>query len=154
MPRYATLFTITMLSLIGLPILNGFVGEFLILSSSFGVHSGWTAAATVGVILSAAYMLWLVQRIFYGPPSSLVTGKTAPDLLFHESVALWPVAVLMFIMGVASPFWIRAIDPTVTALSNSVQRAQVPGDRLYRLAVTERSSASLQISQTVKAEKQ
>jgi NADH-quinone oxidoreductase subunit M len=123
MPRYATLFVITTLSLIGLPILNGFVGEFLILSSSFGVHASWAAAATVGVILSAAYMLWLVQRIFYGPISSLVGGKGAPDLLFHEAIALWPAAVLMFIMGVASPFWIRAIDPTVGALVGSIAAA-------------------------------
>ncbi len=120
MPRYATLFVITSLSLIGLPILNGFVGEFLILSSSFSVHSGWAAAATIGVILSAAYMLWLVQRVFYGPTSSLVGGKGAPDLLFHEALALWPVAILMFIMGVASPLWIRAIDPTVTALVGTI----------------------------------
>jgi NADH-quinone oxidoreductase subunit M len=106
-----------------LPILNGFVGEFLILSSSFGVHAGWAAAATVGVILSAAYMLWLVQRIFYGPVSSLVGGKGAPDLLFHEAIALWPAAVLMFIMGIASPLWIRAIDPTVGALVDTVPGA-------------------------------
>jgi NADH-quinone oxidoreductase subunit M len=116
MPRYATLFVITSLALIGLPILNGFVGEFLILSSSFGAHAGWAAAATLGVILSAAYMLWLVQRVFYGPISSLVGGKGVPDLLFHEAIALWPAAVLMFIMGIASPFWIGAIDPAVSAL--------------------------------------
>ena len=66
-------------------------------------------------------MLWLVQRIFYGPPSSLVAGKGSPDLLFHEGVALWPVVVLMFVMGVASPFWINAIDPTVTALVSVIQ---------------------------------
>ena len=126
MPRYATLFVITSLSLIGLPILNGFVGEFLILSSSFGAHAGWAAAATIGVILSATYMLWLVQRIFYGPTSSLVNGKNAPDLLLHESVALWPAVVLMFIMGVASPLWIRAIDPTVTALVDTIQAAPSP----------------------------
>jgi NADH-quinone oxidoreductase subunit M len=120
MPRYATLFVITSLSLIGLPILNGFVGEFLILSSSFGHHAGWAAAATIGVILSAAYMLWMVQRIFYGPTSSLVSGRNAPDLLFHESVALWPAAVLMFIMGVAAPFWIGVIDPTVAALVGTI----------------------------------
>jgi NADH-quinone oxidoreductase subunit M len=123
MPRYATLFVITSLSLIGLPILNGFVGEFLILSSSFGAHSGWAAVATIGVILSAAYMLWMVQRVFYGPTSSLVAGKDAPDLLFHEAIALWPAVVLMFIMGVASPIWIHAIDPAVTALVATIQNA-------------------------------
>jgi len=126
MPRYATLFVITTLSLIGLPILNGFIGEFLILSSSFGVHMGWTAAATIGVILSAAYMLWMVQRVFYGPTSSLVAGKSAPDMLLREDLALWPAAVLMFIMGVASPLWIRAIDPTVTSLVGVIQNTPVP----------------------------
>ncbi len=126
MPRYATLFVITTLSLIGLPILNGFIGEFLILSSSFGVHAGWAAAATIGVILSAAYMLWMVQRVFYGPTSSLVAGKGAPDMLLREDLALWPTAVLMFIMGVASPLWIRAIDPTVTSLVGVIQNTPVP----------------------------
>ncbi len=126
MPRYATLFVITSLSLIGLPILNGFVGEFLILSSSFGVHKAWAAVATIGVILSAAYMLWMVQRVFYGPASSLVTGKASPDLLFREAVALWPVAVLILIMGVCSPFWINAIDPTVTALVETIRATPNP----------------------------
>jgi len=143
MPNYSTLFVITSLSLIGLPILNGFVGEFLILSSSFGVgHVAWTAAATIGVILSAAYMLWMVQRVFYGPTSSLVTGKAGPDLLFREGLALWPVAVLMFIMGVASPFWIRAIDPTVTALVSVIQNTPVPSKLPTVAAKTVSSSSS------------
>jgi NADH-quinone oxidoreductase subunit M len=126
MPRYATLFVITSLSLIGLPILNGFVGEFLVLSGSYSYQPGWTAAATIGVILSAAYMLWMVQRVFYGPASSLVTGKASTDLVFREAFALWPVAVLMLIMGVASPFWIRAIDPAVTSLVETIQSAPSP----------------------------
>jgi NADH-quinone oxidoreductase subunit M len=126
MPRYATLFVITSLSLIGLPILNGFVGEFLILSGSYSSQTGWVTAATVGVILSAAYMLWMVQRVFYGPASSLVAGKTAPDMLLREDLALWPVAVLMLIMGVASPFWMKAIDPAATALAKSVPSVSAP----------------------------
>jgi len=134
MPRYATLFVITSLSLIGLPILNGFVGEFLILSSSYGVHAAWAAIATVGVILSAAYMLWMVQRVFYGPTSSLVTGKAADDLLPREAFALWPVAVLMFIMGVCSPLWIKAIDPTVTALVGTIQSSPTPTNTVQAAA--------------------
>ena len=66
MPRLATLFVITSLSLVGLPLMNGFVGEFLILSGSFPGHIAWVSAATVGVILSASYMLWMTQRVFYG----------------------------------------------------------------------------------------
>ena len=67
--------------MIGLPLLNGFVGEFLILSSTFtGVSRGWAIAATVAVILGAAYMLWLVQRLFYGPESEMAATKPASDL--------------------------------------------------------------------------
>lgn len=126
MPRYTTLYVITALSLIGLPILNGFVGEFLVLSGSYGFQPGWVAAATLGVILSAAYMLWMVQRIFYGPSSSLVAGKLVTDLLPREAIALWPMAILMFVMGVASPYWIKAIDGSVTQLVNGVNQTPEP----------------------------
>ena len=85
------------------------------------VQDGSTAA-TVGVILSAAYMLWMVQRIFYGPTSSLVSGKLTPDLRLREAIALWPMAVLMLVMGVASPYWIRAINDSVIGLVKSVER--------------------------------
>ncbi len=118
MPWTATLFVITVLSLIGLPILNGFVSEFLVLSSGFAVNYGWGAAATVGVILSAAYMLWTVQRVFYGPDSPMVDRHPTRDLLPREHLALWPAVVLMLIMGVASPYWIRAIDTGVSVLAN------------------------------------
>jgi NADH-quinone oxidoreductase subunit M len=128
-PNLATLFVITVLSLIGLPMLNGFVGEFLVLSSGFATHTDWGIAATAGVILSAAYMLWMVQRVFYGPDSPMVHRYAAlprehtprlpkSDLVAREQIALWPVAVLMLIMGVASPFWIRAIDGAMTPLSH------------------------------------
>jgi NADH-quinone oxidoreductase subunit M len=116
LPSLATLFVITSLSLIGLPMLNGFVGEFLVLAGSFAAHPRWVAVATIGVILSAAYMLWMIQRVFYGPTSTLVTGKTTPDVQFREHVAVWPLAVLMLAMGVASPYWMKAIDGAVTNL--------------------------------------
>jgi NADH-quinone oxidoreductase subunit M len=108
-----------MLALIGLPILNGFVGEFLTLSSGFATSHLWGALGTVGVILSAAYMLWMVQRVFYGPESPLVHRSPAHDLAPREHLALWPMAVLMVIMGVFSPYWIRAIDRGVHSLSNT-----------------------------------
>jgi NADH-quinone oxidoreductase subunit M len=120
LPKLATLYVITALSLIGLPILNGFVGEFLVLSGSFAVHPLWVAAATLGVILSAAYMLWMVQRIFYGPQSELVTGKIVADMGAREQLALWPMVVLMLVMGVASPYWMKAINGAVSGLADSV----------------------------------
>jgi NADH-quinone oxidoreductase subunit M len=123
LPHMATLYVITALSLIGLPILNGFVGEFLILSSSFGVHPGWGAAATLGVILTAAYMLGLIQKVFYGQESSLVASKPAPDVLAREGFALVPTVILMLVLGVASPYWIRAIETTASGLAQSVAHA-------------------------------
>ncbi len=85
LPRTATFFVITALAMIGLPMLNGFVGEFLILSSTFtDVSRGWAIAATVSVILSAAYMLWLVQRLFYGPESEMTAGRPVDDLALRR----------------------------------------------------------------------
>ncbi len=110
-PQTATLFVITSLAMIGLPMLNGFVGEFLILSSTFtGVNRGWAVAATVGVILGAAYMLWLVQRLFYGPQSPLAADKPASDLRLGELLILWPLVALMLGMGVAPSIWLPTIE--------------------------------------------
>jgi NADH-quinone oxidoreductase subunit M len=128
MPRLATLFVITSLSLLGLPLLNDFVGEFLILSGSFPGHVAWVSAATAGLILSAAYILWLVQRVFYGNQSSMVTELTTPDMDFRESIAVWPMAVLMLWMGVATPLWMRAIDEAVVRLTPpATQIVPMPG---------------------------
>ncbi|MGB6688834.1 MAG: NADH-quinone oxidoreductase subunit M [Terracidiphilus sp.] len=111
LPRLATLFVITSLAMVGLPLMNGFIGEFLVLSSTFGgVSHKWAVWAALGVILSATYMLWLVQRIFYGPESEMVTSKPAADLWPGELVALWPLAVLMLAMGVAPSLWMNAIE--------------------------------------------
>jgi len=110
-PRLATLFVIVSLAMIGLPMLNGFIGEFLILSSTFsGVSHGWAIAATLGVILSAAYMLWIVQRVFYGTESKMAAESPARDLHFGEQLVLWPIAVLLLVMGVAPNLWLRIIE--------------------------------------------
>jgi len=109
-PRLATIFVIVSLAMIGLPLMNGFVGEFLILSSTFaGVGHRWAIVATLGVILSAAYMLWMVQRLFYGQESKMVATET-PDLRFGEQLVLWPLAVLMLVMGVSPNYWLRTIE--------------------------------------------
>ena len=126
-PQTATLFVIASLAMIGLPMLNGFIGEFLVLSSTFsGVSRGWAITATVGVILSAAYMLWLVQRLFYGQVNPAVGEKPAVDLKFGESAILWPFAVLMLAMGVAPSLWMNAIEtrsgpPVVRSIAQETQ---------------------------------
>jgi len=114
LPRTATFFVITALAMIGLPMLSGFVGEFVILSSTFtGVSRSWTVAAALGVILGAAYMLWLVQRLFYGPESQLTLSRPGNDLHLGQLAVLVPLAVLTLAMGLAPSFWLSAIQTGV-----------------------------------------
>jgi NADH-quinone oxidoreductase subunit M len=120
-PMLATLFVISSLALIGLPMLNGFIGEFLVLSSTFtGVSKGWAAAGTVGVILSAAYMLTLVQKIFYGPPSGAVTANPMPnaqlDLSLGEKLITYSLATLMLVMGLFPNLWLSGIQSETAQL--------------------------------------
>jgi len=116
-----TFFVITSLAAVGLPMMNGFVGEFLILSGSmqaFDVHRIlWTTIATTGVILSAAYMLSMIQKIFYGKLGIRSSEVTGYDLTAREHITLWPLAALFLIMGILSPFWMKSIDTfgTLTA---------------------------------------
>jgi len=116
LPWMVTLYVITTLSLIGLPMLNGFVGEFLILSSSLQAmvahHVVWTVLTTTGVILSAGYMLSLIQRVFYGDLGPVSEEVSAVDLGAREQIALWPLVALMLAMGVISPYWMKTLDQT------------------------------------------
>ncbi len=71
MPMFATVFAITVFSSAGLPLLNGFIGEFTILSGAFAVNRVWAAVGVIGIVLSAAYLLWLFQRTMMGPISTM-----------------------------------------------------------------------------------
>ena len=125
LPWIVTMYVVTALSIVGLPMLNGFVGEFLVLSGSmqavFSHHIGWTVLATSGVILTASYMLWMIQRVFYGDLGHKPATLPAVDLDAREHLALWPLIVLMLAMGVASPYWMRAIDTAGSYLAQSPQ---------------------------------
>lgn len=119
LPRLATYFVIATLAMIGLPLLNNFVGEFLVLSGTYvGANRTLATLAALGVILGAAYMLWLVQKLFYQEPSKLALAHPASDLGFAETVTLTPLLVLMLVMGVAPGIWLSTIEhaPTTIAL--------------------------------------
>jgi NADH-quinone oxidoreductase subunit M len=123
MPQYATLFLFILLSSVGLPLMNGFVGEFLVLSGAFQAQMWFGIVATTGVIWSAAYMLWIYQRTFYGEPNGPANANMR-DLNARESIAIWPLAALALIMGVFSPLWMKSIDPATTATLQLVQPGQ------------------------------
>jgi NADH-quinone oxidoreductase subunit M len=111
MPRAATYFVIATLAMIGLPMLSGFIGEFIILSNTFGAVNRTAAVlSALGVILGAAYMLSLVQRLFYGTESALASSKPANDLRFGELAILAPLVVLMLVMGLAPSLWLNTIQ--------------------------------------------
>ncbi|MGZ4788391.1 MAG: complex I subunit 4 family protein [Terriglobales bacterium] len=112
MPVYATFFLIITLASIGLPLLNGFVGEFLVLSGAFLANPVWGIVAATGVIWSAAYMLWMYQRVFYGEIKH-DANRQLRDLNGRERGILIPFAAAAVIMGVAPLLWTRAIDPAV-----------------------------------------
>jgi NADH-quinone oxidoreductase subunit M len=114
MPVYATFFLIITLSSVGLPLLNGFIGEFLVLSGAFRAKALYGVLGATGIIWSAAYLLWMYQRVFYGKVQN-PANATLPDLDARERVALWPAALAAFIMGVAPLIWLRGIDPAVAA---------------------------------------
>jgi NADH-quinone oxidoreductase subunit M len=123
-PWMVTMFVITTLAAVGLPMLNGFVGEFLILSgtmqSVFAHHIAWTVVATTGVIFGAAYMLWMIQRVFYGALGHRPKEVTGWDLTAREHFELWPLAALFIVLGLASPIFMKAIDTYGAAVSGKV----------------------------------
>jgi NADH-quinone oxidoreductase subunit M len=98
MPRYATLLVIFSLSSLGLPGTNSFVGEFLVLVGTFLWNKLAAAAASLGVILAAAYILWMVQRVAFGTPSPHALPKLK-DLDHREMATLVPLIALIFWIG-------------------------------------------------------
>ena len=119
MPVYAASYLFIVLASVGLPLLNGFVGEFLVLSGAFQANPIYGTLAATGVIWSACYLLWMFQRVFYGKVTHPVNHSMA-DLIGFEKAAIWPCAVAALVMGVAPIMWLAAIDPAVQAALASV----------------------------------
>jgi NADH-quinone oxidoreductase subunit M len=120
MPRLVAAFLIVTLSSIGLPGLNGFVGEFLILLGAFAAHPQLTAVAATGMVLSATYMLWMFQRVNYGP---ITNEKNASlrDLTTRESLVLAPILALCVLMGVFPGLFLRPMEASVERMLDRVR---------------------------------
>ena len=117
-PIMAGIFTLFVMSSIGLPGLSGFVGEFLILVGGFSTHRWWAVVGTFGVVLSAVYMLWAYQRVFHGKATepALVPEERSIDLKRNQILVLVPLIVIVVALGIYPRPILDRITPTVNAL--------------------------------------
>lgn len=123
MPVFAATFMVILLSSIGLPGLNGFVGEFLILQGTFLSSTTSAAFAALTMILSAVYMLWMYQRVFMGTITR-EENRLLPDLNFRELAILLPLIVIALWMGVNSSTFLRKMDMSVQNVIERVESAR------------------------------
>ncbi len=150
MPRYATLFMIVMLSSIGLPLLNGFIGEFTILQGAFEVSWRWAAWAVAGIVLGAAYMLWLYQRTMFGPCDN-PKNQALKDLNLREVMTLVPLILWAFWIGLYPKPYFDVLRQPVEAIVQRTNpdlmkaqpaRAEVPQPAKSSAVEPARSGAS------------
>ena len=120
MPVYATLFMIVMLSSIGLPLLNGFIGEFTILQGAFEASRAWAAFAVTGVILGAAYLLWLYQRTMLGQVTN-AKNLRLPDLSLRELLVFVPFIAWAISIGVYPKPYFDVLEKPVAQLVERVR---------------------------------
>jgi NADH-quinone oxidoreductase subunit M len=142
MPKYSIVFVIAMLSSAGMPLLNGFVGEFTILQGAFEVSKYWAAFAVSGIVLGAAYLLWLYQRVMFGPITN-PKNEHLKDLNFREMAYMLPLIAWAFWIGVYPKPYFEILEKPVARIVKRVDpnyyRARglkdpIP-DRVARLGV-------------------
>ncbi|MEO8163717.1 MAG: NADH-quinone oxidoreductase subunit M [Ilumatobacteraceae bacterium] len=119
-PIFAGFFMVVMLSSIGLPGLNGFVGEFLILIGSFQTARWWVVVATSGVVLAALYLLWAYQRVFHGEPDE--ANRSFRDVTLREGALLSAFVAVIVFTGVYPKPILDRVDPSVKVLLEHVEQ--------------------------------
>ncbi len=120
MPVYATITLIMFLSSMGLPLLNGFVGEFTILQGAYTENKLWAGLAVIGIILGAAYLLWLYQRVYFGPVTNPKNEKLH-DLTGREILTFAPLLALAVWIGVYPKPFFEILDQPVNQLVQTVR---------------------------------
>jgi NADH-quinone oxidoreductase subunit M len=118
-PIFSAAFMVVMLSSIGVPGLNGFVGEYLILTGTFLAEPWYAAIAATGVILAALYLLWAYQRVFHGEPDE--ANRTFPELKVREALVLLPFIGVIVFTGVYPKPMLERIEPAVVTLIEHVE---------------------------------
>ena len=121
MPRLSAFFLFVALSSMGLPMLNGFVGEYLVLLGTYLTNWRWAAWGATGVILSACYLLWAYQRVFFGDITN-DKNRALPDVDAREKWILVTIAVVTLWMGIASPFFTRRFSVACNTVLEQMNR--------------------------------
>jgi NADH-quinone oxidoreductase subunit M len=123
MPVFSAFFLVCMLSSVGLPGLNGFVGEVLCLFGIFTAHKVYAYLGVTTVIIAAAYLLWMYQRVMHGPVTNekILTFK---DMNKREMACLVPIVIMMFWMGVYPQTFLRKMDVSVNHLLNRIHNRE------------------------------
>jgi NADH-quinone oxidoreductase subunit M len=125
MPTFAAIYLIISLSSLGMPLLNGFIGEVTILQGTFVVNKAWAAWASLGIVLGAAYLLWLYQRTMFGPVTHDV-NKTLPDMNLREHAVLIPLVVMAFWIGIYPKPFFAVIEKPVERIVRQVNPGFYP----------------------------
>jgi NADH-quinone oxidoreductase subunit M len=120
-PRLTAVSLIITLASIGLPGMNGFIGEFLIMLGAFRWDPRFVVVAGLGVILSAVYMLWMFQRVYYGDVTH-EHNRHIPDLSVREWVVIGPLAAMAIYMGVFPNVFLKPMEPAITRIVERVER--------------------------------
>jgi NADH-quinone oxidoreductase subunit M len=142
MPRLSAFFLFVALSSLGLPILNGFVGEYLILLGTYAANWKWATWAASGVILSACYLLWAYQRVFFGEVTH-EKNRSLPDASARERGILFAMAVVTLWMGVGSAYLTQR---TAAATETIRQQMLRPGDTAPQEAAAPAGASPIKIS--------
>jgi NADH-quinone oxidoreductase subunit M len=124
MPWLTGMFLFVALSSLGLPGLNNFVGEFLVILGSFASNRAFGAIAASGVVLAAIYLLWSYQRMAHGPVPE--EHGSHPDLSVREVAVLAPVLALILVFGVYPKLLLDRINPTTTRIVQQVRQSPTP----------------------------
>jgi NADH-quinone oxidoreductase subunit M len=140
MPNFAAIYLIVSLSSLGMPLLNGFIGEFTILQGAFQVSKAWAAWGSLGVVLGAAYLLWLYQRVMFGPVTQFA-NEDLPDLNLREYATLVPLVILAFWIGIYPKPFFALIEKPVQKIVEQVnpdfykaEHAKLPPAELHAAA--------------------
>jgi NADH-quinone oxidoreductase subunit M len=126
MPGFATVFLIMTMSSIGLPLLNGFIGEFTIMQGAFQRNLWWAVAGGAGIVLGAAYMLWLYQRTMFGKLEN-PANENLPDMNLREWATLVPLIIVAFWIGLYPAPFFRALDKPVVKLVEKLDPSYLRG---------------------------